>query len=215
LEIIDIFGEVEYETFNAASAAITINGINIHPGSAKDKMKNALQIAMEFNAMLPEMERPEHTEHYEGFYHLEKLEGIVEAANMHYILRDHDKAKLEQRKNWIQKTAERLNQKYGAGTVQTEVRDSYYNMSEQIKPHWHLIDTAYEAIRELGGNPYSSPVRGGTDGSRLSFMGLPCPNLGTGSHNHHGKKEYACLQALDQCVEMLIKIAEKYGVMKI
>lgn len=208
------FGEVEYETFNAASAKVIVNGVNIHPGSAKDKMKNALLISMEFNAMLPERERPEYTDHYEGFYHLDHFDGIVEKAEMRYILRDHDLNKLEEKKKVMQEAAAGLNAKYGDGTVLLEIRDSYYNMSEQIKPHWHLIDTAYEAIRELGGNPYSHPVRGGTDGSRLSFMGLPCPNLGTGSHNHHGKMEYACIQAMDQCVEMLVRIAEKYAVRK-
>ncbi len=207
------FGEVEYETFNAASALITINGVNIHPGSAKDKMKNALQIAIEFNQMLPELERPEHTQDYEGFYHLDQLEGNVEKAEMRYLLRDHDKDKLEEKKEKIISITSILNQKFGANTVITKVRDSYYNMSEQIKPHWHLIDNAYEAIKELGVNPVSLPVRGGTDGSRLSFMGLPCPNLGTGSHNHHGKKEYACVQAMDQSVSLLIKIAEKYALL--
>lgn len=205
------FGEIEYETFNAASANITINGINIHPGSAKGKMKNALQIAMEFNAMLPEKERPEFTEQYEGFYHLVQMEGNVDKASLEYILRDHDKGKLDEKKEKVADAALKLNYKYGENTVQAEVRDSYYNMAEQIKPHWHLIETANEAIRELGGVPVSSPVRGGTDGSRLSFMGLPCPNLGTGSHNHHGKTEYACIQAMDQCVQVLIKIAEKYS----
>ena len=205
------FEEVEYETFNAASAKVTMNGVNIHPGSAKGMMKNSLQIAMEFNAMLPEKERPENTDRYEGFYHLDQMDGIVEKANLRYLLRDHDRNKLEDKKALIQEIAKKLNSKYGENTVEVEIRDSYYNMAEQIKPHWHLIDTAYEAIKELGGNPYSNPVRGGTDGSRLSFMGLPCPNLGTGSHNHHGKTEYACLQAMDQCVELLIKIAEKYS----
>ena len=205
------FEEVEYETFNAASAKVTINGVNIHPGSAKGMMKNSLQIAMEFNAMLPEKERPENTDRYEGFYHLDQMDGIVEKANLRYLLRDHDRNKLEDKKALIQEIAKKLNSKYGENTVEVEIRDSYYNMAEQIKPHWLLIDTAYEAIKELGGNPYSNPVRGGTDGSRLSFMGLPCPNLGTGSHNHHGKTEYACIQAMDQCVELLIKIAEKYS----
>lgn len=204
------FGEVEYETFNAASATVTIDGVNIHPGEAKDKMKNALLIAMELQSMLPEKERPEHTSGYEGFYHLDHFDGVVEKANMRYLLRDHDLNKLEEKKKTMQQAAAKLNEKYGEDTVKLELRDSYYNMTEQIKPHWHLIDTAYEAVKELGGEPFSKPVRGGTDGSRLSFMGLPCPNLGTGSHNHHGKKEYACIQAMDQCVEMLVKIAEKY-----
>jgi tripeptide aminopeptidase len=205
------FGEVEYETFNAASAKVLIDGVNIHPGNAKDRMKNALIIGMEFNALLPEKERPEHTENYEGFYHLNSMEGIVDHASLNYILRDHDRAKLEEKKKVMEEAASKLNQIYGDGTIQLEIRDSYYNMAEQIKPHWHLIDTAYEAIKEVGGKPYSLPVRGGTDGSRLSFMGLPCPNLGTGSHNHHGKMEYACVQAMDQCVQTIIKIAEKYA----
>lgn len=205
------FGEVEYETFNAAAANVIIEGVNIHPGSAKGKMKNASLIAMEFNALLPENERPENTENYEGYFHLNNIEGIVDNAKSHYLLRDHDLAKLEERKAIMGDIAAKLNQKYGKDTVRIEIRDSYYNMAEQIKPHWHLIDTAYEAIKELGGNPISEPVRGGTDGSRLSFMGLPCPNLGTGSHNHHGKMEFACVQSMDKCVEMLVKIAEKYG----
>ncbi|MDF2541475.1 MAG: pepT [Herbinix sp.] len=208
------FGEVEYETFNAASAKIVVNGTNIHPGAAKDKMKNALLIGMEFNALLPEAERPELTQGYEGFYHLTHMEGIVDEAKLEYILRDHDSAKLEEKKVMIQKAAEQINAKYGEGTIHIEIADSYRNMMEQIKPHWHLIDTAYEAVKEVGGTPISVPVRGGTDGSRLSFMGLPCPNLGTGSHNHHGKMEYACIQAMDQCVDVIIKIAEKYGVRK-
>ena len=205
------FGEVEYETFNAASAKVTIEGVNIHPGSAKDKMKNSMLIAMEFNSMLPENERPEHTEKYEGFFHLNSMEGNVDRTVLDYIIRDHDLEKLEQRKTLIEQITKKLNEKYGEDTVHLEMRDQYYNMAEKIKPHWHLIETAYEAVKELGGTPCSEPVRGGTDGSRLSFMELPCPNLGTGSHNHHGKMEYACVQAMDQCVELLIKIAEKYG----
>lgn len=205
------FGEVEFETFNAAAANITVNGTNTHPGSAKGIMKNALLIAMELNGMLPEKERPEYTDHYEGFFHLNEMEGNVDKASLRYLLRDHDLTKLNERKELIREAATKLNAKYGENTIQLDIRDSYYNMAEQIRPHWHLIDTAYEAIRELGGNPYSNPVRGGTDGSRLSFMGLPCPNLGTGSHNHHGKTEYACIQAMDRCVEMLIMIAEKYS----
>ena len=205
------FGEIEYETFNAASAKVYIEGISIHTGSAKDRMKNAMLIAMEFNSFLPEKERPEHTENYEGFYHLNGMEGIVENAKLDYLLRDHDINILEKRKKVVEDAAAKLNAKYGEGTVRVEIRDSYYNMAEKIKPHWHLIDTASEAVKELGGTPVSCPVRGGTDGSRLSFMGLPCPNLGTGSHNHHGKMEYACVQSMDKCVQLLIKIVEKYG----
>ncbi len=205
------FGEVEYETFNAASADVHIRGISIHTGSAKDKLVNASLLAMEFNSLLPELERPEHTENYEGFYHLDYMTGAVDNANMHYILRDHDLAKLEARKAVMNQIAEKLNAKYGENTVRVELKDSYYNMTEQLKPHWHLIDNAYEAVKELGGTPFSAPVRGGTDGSRLSFMGLPCPNLGTGSHNHHGKTEFACLQAMDQCVQLLVLLAQKYA----
>jgi tripeptide aminopeptidase len=205
------FGEVEYETFNAATAKITIQGRNIHPGTAKGRMKNASLIAMEFDNLLPSKERPEYTEGYEGFYHLIDLKGTVEQARIIYILRDHDAVKFQEKKDMIHQAAEKLNRKYGAGTVQAEVIDSYANMAEQIKPHWHLIETAYEAVKEIDGTPHSRPVRGGTDGARLSFMGLPCPNLGTGSHNHHSKLEYACVQAMDDCVSTLVKIAEKYG----
>ena len=205
------FGEVEYETFNAATAKITIQGKNIHPGTAKNKMKNASLIAMEFNSLLPVTERPEHTEGYEGFYHLIDLQGSVEHATLTYIIRDHDATKFRAKKDLLQKVTHWLNDFYGEGTVSVEIVDSYANMYEQIKPHWHLIDTAYEAVEEVGGVPHSIPVRGGTDGARLSFMGLPCPNLGTGSHNHHSKLEYACVQAMDDCVSVLVKIAEKYG----
>lgn len=209
------FGEVEYETFNAAAADIEIDGVNIHPGNAKGKMKNAILIAMELNALLPEKERPEYTDGYEGFYHIDKLAGNVDHARVHYILRDHDLNKLKAKKELMEQSVAKINAKYGEGVVKLELADNYYNMTEKIKPHWHLIDTAYEAVKELGGTPVSEPVRGGTDGSRLSFMGLPCPNLGTGSHNHHGKLEYACVQAMDQCVQLLVKIAEKYADRKI
>lgn len=205
------FGEVEYETFNAATARITIKGRNIHPGTAKNKMKNASLIAMEFNSLLPSVERPEHTDGYEGFYHLISMQGTVEQAQLTYIIRDHDTGLFEAKKERIKRIAHWLNETYGAGTVTVELTDSYRNMHEQIKPHWHLIETAYAAVREVGGVPHSKPVRGGTDGARLSFMGLPCPNLGTGSHNHHSTLEFACVQAMDDCVQVLVKIAEKYG----
>jgi tripeptide aminopeptidase len=205
------YNEVEYETFNASAADVFLQGVSIHTGDAKDKLVNASLLAMEFHALLPEGERPEYTSAYEGFYHLDRLEGIVDTAKMHYILRDHDLCKLNEKKAVINASTAKLNEKYGQGTVRVEIKDTYYNMAEQIKPHWHLIESAYEAIRELGGTPISRPVRGGTDGSRLSFMGLPCPNLGTGSHNHHGKTEFACLQAMDQCVALLIKLVEKYA----
>ena len=205
------FGEVVYETFNAATATVTVKGRNIHPGTAKNKMLNAALIAMEFNALLPAVQRPEHTEGYEGFYHLIQMEGSVEEAKLVYLLRDHAAAQFAEQKARIKRAAEWLNQNYGEGTVTVSIVDSYKNMVEQVKQHWHLIETAYEAVREMGGTPITIPVRGGTDGARLSFLGLPCPNLGTGSHNHHSKLEYASVQAMDQCVSLLVKIAEKYG----
>lgn len=206
------FGEVEYETFNAATAKITIQGQNIHPGTAKGKMKNASLLAMEFNTLLPAAERPEHTEGYEGFYHLVDLQGSVEHATLTYIVRDHCAVRFQEKKDRLKRAAAWLNDQYEKGTVSLEIIDSYANMEEQIRPHWHLIEVAYEAVKEAGGEPHSIPVRGGTDGARLSFMGLPCPNLGTGSHNHHSKMEYACVQAMDACVATLVKIAEKYAV---
>ena len=205
------FGQVEYETFNAASASIAIKGKNIHPGDAKNKMKNALLIGMEFNGMLPPAEIPAHTEGHEGFYHLTKFTGAEETVQMRYILRDHDWEKLTQRKETVLRIADYLNAKYGAGTVTVTLQDSYRNLEEVIRKHWHLVEVAYEAVTACGGTPVSPPVRGGTDGSRLSFMGLPCPNLGTGSHNHHGRLEFAVVQEMDKCVDMLVKIAELYG----
>ncbi len=205
------FGQVEYETFNAASAAITVRGKNIHPGDAKNKMKNALLIGMEFNGMLPPAEIPAHTEGHEGFYHLTKFAGAEETVQMRYILRDHDWDKLTRRKETVLRIADYLNAKYGAGTVTVTLQDSYRNLEEVIRKHWHLVEVAYEAVTACGGTPVSPPVRGGTDGSRLSFMGLPCPNLGTGSHNHHGRMEFAVVQEMDKCVDMLVKVAELYG----
>lgn len=205
------FGEVEYETFNAATAVVSIKGKNIHPGTAKGKMKNANLIAAEFAALLPSGERPETTSDYEGFYHLTEIESTVEEGQLIYILRDHDGEKLEQKKETVLRAAEWLNAKYGADTVRVTITDSYRNMKEKIEPHWHLIDNAYWAVREVGGEPISVPVRGGTDGARLSFMGLPCPNLGTGSHNHHSTLEFASVQAMDKCVDVLVKLAERYA----
>lgn len=205
------FGEVEYETFNAASLKVIITGKSIHPGGAKDKMINASMVALEYASMLPELERPEHTEGYQGFYHLTSMSGSVESAVLSYILRDHDAAKLEGRKDYARRAADELNRRYGEGTVRLEIKDSYRNMREMIEPEFHLIENACNAVRRLGGEPISSPVRGGTDGSRLSFMGLPCPNLGTGSHNHHGRMEFACAEAMDDCVRLIIEIAGSYA----
>ncbi len=204
------FGEVCYETFNAASAKISVNGVNIHPGSAKDRMINAARIVGEFDSLLPAAERPEHTEGYEGFYHLIGMKGETEHAESYYILRDHDSEKLEEKKANILKVAEMLNKKYGAGTVEAQVTDSYRNMREVLVNHMHLVENACEAVRKAGGEVQMVAARGGTDGCQLSFMGLPCPNLGTGSHNHHGKMEFAIVEEMDKCVEMIRHIVEAY-----
>jgi len=205
------FGEVCYETFNAASAKITVDGVNIHPGSAKGKMINAARIAAEYDALLPEDERPENTEGYEGFYHLIGIKGETEHAEAYYILRDHDAAKLEEKKAKVVEAAKALNEKYGKELVKAEVTDSYRNMKEVLVDHMHLVDNACEAVRRAGGEPTMAAARGGTDGCQLSFMGLPCPNLGTGSHNHHGKMEFAIVEEMDKCVEMIRHIADAYA----
>ncbi len=206
------FGECEYETFNASSLTAEFTGKSIHPGAAKNKMINASVAAHEYMSMLPALERPEHTENYEGFYHLVGMEGHVEHAVLHFIVRDHDLSKLEARCDYARRAADELNKKYGDGTVKITITQSYRNMKEKILPEAeHLIDNAYTAIRTLGGEPVSLPVRGGTDGSRLSFMGLPCPNLGTGSHNHHGKMEFACAEEMELCAKQVIEIAKLYA----
>ncbi|MCI7796205.1 MAG: peptidase T [Lachnospiraceae bacterium] len=205
------WGEMEYETFNAASLKVTVHGQNIHPGSAKGKMKNAILIGMEYESMLPSVEKPQYTELYEGFFHLNSISGNVEETVLRYIIRDHDRDLFEARKATAEKIAAYLNDKYGEGTVVTEIADSYYNMAEKIRPHMYLMDIAAEAFKELGiDTPVIRPVRGGTDGSRLSYMGLPCPNLCTGGHNYHGKYEFICIQSMEKTVELLIKIAEKF-----
>jgi len=204
------FGEVEYETFNASSATVTITGKSMHPGASKNKMKNASLIAMEFAAMLPVAERPEYTENYEGFYHLLTMEGEVEKAVLDYIVRDHNEDILKSREEFLYKTAEFLNKKYGYNAIEVEIKESYRNMESVLREHWHLIDNACKAVVKVGGTPIITPVRGGTDGSRLSFMGLPCPNLGTGCHNAHSRMEFASVQAMDKVVETLIAIAEMY-----
>lgn len=208
------FGAVDYECFNAASLKVRVIGKNIHPGSAKNKMKNASLIAAEFIGMLPPCERPEHTEMYEGFYHLCSMAGNEEHASLGYILRDHDAQKLEDRKAFVRRAADYLNAVYGAGTVELEIKDGYRNMSEVVSKHMHLIDNAKKAIEAVGGKPFSTPVRGGTDGAVLCYMGLPCPNLGTGGGNFHGRLEYACVQSMDQCTAAMVEIARLYGGMK-
>ena len=204
-------GELEYENFNAAGAKVRIRGRSVHPGEAKDKMRNALLLAQEFQAMLPAAENPMYTCGYEGFYHLDALNGTVEEALADYIIRDHDKEKFEKKKVLFLQTGEFLNQKYGEGTFEITMKDSYYNMKEVIEKHMHLIDNAKEAMQELGIEPVVAPIRGGTDGARISFMGLPCPNLCTGGQNFHGKYEYACADDMEKIAGLLVRIAEKYA----
>ncbi len=199
-------GELEYENFNAASAKVTVHGFNIHPGSAKDKMRNALLMAIEFVDMLPPAETPAHTEGYEGFYHLNRMEGDETQAALHFIIRDHDKEKFEGRKARMEAIAAYLNGKYGPGTVDLELKDSYYNMREQIEPHMYLIHRARSAFQKAGVEAVEVPIRGGTDGARLSYMGLPCPNLSTGGANFHGVMEYIPVKTMEKMVEVLLNL---------
>lgn len=198
--------DIEYENFNAASATVTVKGFSVHPGQAKNMMVNAQNVAIEFHCCLPQMERPEHTEGYEGFYHLTDMKGDVTTATLEYIIRDHDLNLFEDRKAYMQNVANCLNEKYGAGTIDLDVKDSYFNMLEQIKPHFHLITYAKDAIERVGLVPVECPIRGGTDGARLSYEGLPCPNLGTGGFNFHGPSECITFEKMDLCVEVLLNI---------
>lgn len=191
-------GEIEYENFNAASAVVTVQGFSIHPGSAKGRMLNACLVLMEFQGMLPAFQNPAFTEGYEGFYHLDSLRGDVEWAAAEYLIRDHDREAFERKKEFMQECAALLNRKYGEGTVKAEITDSYYNMKEKILPHMHLVEHARRAMEAVGVRPEIVPVRGGTDGARLSFMGLPCPNLCAGGHNFHGKYEYVPVRSLEK-----------------
>lgn len=203
--------EVVYENFNACSADFSVNGVNIHPGDAKDKLVNASIVAMEINAMLPSCERPEHTQMYEGFYHLCGMEGTVEHASLAYIVRDHDGGGFAARKRTLRHIEKILNERYGEGTVRLEIRDQYLNMEEKIRPCLHLIENAKAVMREMGLEPDVSPVRGGTDGARLSFMGLPCPNLGTGGHAFHGPYEHITAEGMDTAVEIVLGILRRYA----
>lgn len=204
-------GELEYENFNAAGAKIYIQGKNIHPGYAKGKMQNALLMAMEFNALLPVFERPEFTQDYEGFYHLVKMEGSVEKSFIQYIIRDHNREIFEKRKLVVQQCVDFMNARYGAGAFTLELKDQYYNMREKIEPVCHIINTARRAMEELGIKPHIRPIRGGTDGSRLSYMGLPCPNIFAGGHNFHGKYEFVPLESMEKAVQVILKIIEMTG----
>ena len=206
-------GEIEYENFNAAAAKIKINGFNIHPGDSKNKMINALLVAMELNGMLPD-ETPRNTEGYEGFFHLTDFGGTVEAAEMSYILRDHSSEIMTARKATLTHAVKLINEKYGEGTAELSIRDQYQNMVEKIRPCMHLIDNAVEAAKELGLTPRVQPIRGGTDGARLSFMGLPCPNLGTGDFACHGPYEHVTVEGMEKCTELVLKLIEKYSQMR-
>ena len=199
-------GELEYENFNAAGAKVIVNGLNIHPGSAKDKMVNSQYIAMEFNALLPAAQRPEYTDGYEGFIMLMAMQGEVEQSQLHYIIRDHDMEKFLQKKAVMEAAAAFLNAKYGEGTVELQLRDSYFNMKEKIEPCMYIVERAKKAMEEVGITPIVVPIRGGTDGARLSFEGLPCPNLFTGGQNFHGRFEYIPIEDMEKNVELLVQI---------
>ena len=199
-------GEIEYENFNAAGAAVVFHGVSIHPGSAKNKMVNSQLVAMEFNGLLPVHLRPESTEGYEGFSMLRDIHSDIEQAVMNYIIRDHDDEKFEQKKDRFYQIAVYLDSIYGEGTVEVEMKDSYYNMRRQIEPVMYIVDRAKAAMERLGITPYSVPVRGGTDGARLSYMGLPCPNLCTGGMNFHGRYEYAVVEEMESCARILVEI---------
>ena len=204
-------GELEFENFNAAAATVKIQGRNIHPGYAKGKMKNAMLIGMEFNSLLPVEQRPEYTEGYEGFYHLIGFKGSVEQAELSYILRDHDLGLYEKRKETMLRCAEFINAKWGEGTASVELRHQYYNMRKEVEPHYHIIEKAVKAMKMNGIKPKIQPIRGGTDGANLSFMGLPCPNIFAGGHNFHGKMEFVPLESMEAASRVILGILEQFA----
>ena len=204
-------GELEFENFNATSAKVAIQGRNVHPGYAKDKMINALQVAAEVNSLLPAWERPEHTDGYEGFYHLVGLNGSVENAEISYIIRDHIRDKFEAKKQFMMKVVELLTQKYGEGVLTLTLKDQYYNMREMVEPHPEVIDKAFKAMEQAGVTPIVRPIRGGTDGARLSYMGLPCPNLFTGGMNFHGKFEYCSLDTMRRAQQTILNLIQLWA----
>ena len=204
-------GELEFENFNAASAKIHIQGRNVHPGNAKNKMKNAILIASELNSLLPVEQRPEYTEGYEGFFHIISFKGSVEEADIAYIIRDHDREKFEQKKKVIAKVCHFINGKYGEGTAMPEVKDQYYNMKEMVEPHYHIIEKAVKAMEMAGVKPKIQPIRGGTDGANLSFKGLPCPNIFAGGHNFHGKMEYVPVESMVKAEEVIRNIISLFA----
>ncbi len=201
-------GELEYENFNAASAKITFKGRNVHPGYAKHKMLNSMRVAHQFATMLPRHETPEHTENYEGFYHLVGMQGDVESSTLTYIIRDHDRARFESRKDEIQHLVNKINAEFGAGTASVELKDQYYNMREKIEPVMHIIDLAFAAMEAAGVKPQVKPIRGGTDGAQLSFKGLPCPNIFAGGHNFHGRYEFVPIQSMEKATEVILNIVK-------
>jgi tripeptide aminopeptidase len=203
-------GELEFENFNAAYAKVKVQGRNVHPGMAKHKMINSMIIGAEFNDMLPVFDRPEFTEHYEGFFHLIKFDGTVEESTLQYIIRDHDRQKFEDRKVLIQQVADFMNRKYGPGTFTIEMKDQYYNMREKVEPVYHIVEIAEQAMKDLGIKPHIKPIRGGTDGSRLSYMGLPCPNIFAGGHNFHGKYEFIPLESMEKAARVILKVINLY-----
>ena len=204
-------GEVVFENFNASAATFTVNGFNIHPGSAKDTMVNAQLLAMEINSMLPTGQTPRDTENYQGFYHLHAMQGNVERATLHYIVRDHSAELFAEREATLRCIADDMNRRYGAGTVELTIREQYRNMREQILPCYHVVENALEATREQGIEPIIRPIRGGTDGARLSYMGLPCPNLGTGGYAFHGPYEHITAEAMDIQTAILCGIVRRYA----
>ena len=204
-------GELEYENFNAAAATVTIQGRNVHPGTAKGKMKNAILIGMELNALLPVDQRPEYTCGYEGFFHLISFKGEVETATFSYIIRDHDMALYEHKKAYMQKCVDFINEKYGECTASVEIKHQYYNMRKEVEPHYHIVEKAMKAMEMEGIVPKIQPIRGGTDGANLSFMGLPCPNIFAGGHNFHGKMEYVPLESMEKASKVILNIISLYA----
>lgn len=202
-------GELEYENFNAAGCKVKVHGVNVHPGYGYHKMKNSMRIANQFASMLPRWETPEHTQGYEGFYHLIAMNGSVEETTLQYIIRDHDRARFESRKREIEHLARKINQEYGEGTIEVEMRDQYYNMREKVEPVMHIVTLVEEAMKEVGVTPRVQPIRGGTDGARLSFEGLPCPNIFAGGVNFHSRFEYLPIPSMEKAMEVILKIVSK------
>ncbi len=202
-------GELEYENFNAASLKVIINGKNYHPGKSKNKMVNSILLGVEFQSMLPQVQAPQHTEGYEGFYHLNDIKGNVEHTELKFIIRDHNMEKFQAKKAYAEQVGNFLNEKYGAGTFEVEIKDSYFNMREKVEPVIEIVEIAKEAMEELGIKPLIRPIRGGTDGARLSFMGVPTPNVFTGGHNYHGRFEYIPVQSMEKAVDVVVRICEK------